>query len=97
MLPAAVWSEIDSYKAALEQCFKTRGETVIFFERNMPTKASLHMHLQAVPVNSALLDKAIKLFDSEAQRLGIQFHIMDKSKVSLKQVTSAKGVFLSSE
>eukprot|EP00026_Physarum_polycephalum_P006461 Phypoly_transcript_06504.p1 GENE.Phypoly_transcript_06504~~Phypoly_transcript_06504.p1 ORF type:complete len:522 (+),score=76.22 Phypoly_transcript_06504:58-1623(+) len=72
-LPQGTLDEINRYKLAMKQYYTQTNRVMVIFERNLPTKGTLHGHLQIVGIPKAAAEKAITLLNSEASAQGFQF------------------------
>ena len=51
--------------------YASEGLRPIFYERNIPTRAGQHLHVQCVPVSQAQFDAALPTIRSEAAALSV--------------------------
>lgn len=45
-LSPEIAAEVNKYKEALRKCYAAQNAECLIFEQNLPTKTTLHMHLQ---------------------------------------------------
>lgn len=57
--------EMNKYKNAIRRYFQSRSLQIIFYERNIPTRAGQHCHLQVVPVNQQQADHAHECIEQD--------------------------------
>jgi len=92
LLPDSTHVEVDKYKDAMLKYFGKKGMSMLVFERNLPTKGTLHGHLQIIPVPNALITKALPQLRSEATALSIPFTEFPHDK-SLKEIVGPSPYF----
>ena len=68
----------------------------IVYERNIPTRAGQHLHVQVVPVTAAQLSAALPLLQAEAAALHIQLEELPQGS-SLKQLLGPDCPYISFE
>ena len=59
------------YKESLTRFYASEGLRPIFYERNIPTRAGQHLHIQCVPVTAAQHDEALSVIQREAAALPV--------------------------
>jgi len=91
-LSASALAEVEKYKSALLKYFAKKDMSMVVFERNLPTKGTLHGHLQIVPVPQALIAKALPQLQSEASALSIPFTEFPGDK-SLQEIAGPSPYF----
>ena len=69
-------TEMDRFREALTRYYASQSLTPLFYERNIPTRAGQHFHLQCVPLTSQQQASALALLQSEAAALNIQLDTM---------------------
>ena len=55
---APIWAEMERYMVALRRMAASRGELVLFYERNIPHRyANPHCHIQSLPITKAAAER----------------------------------------
>ena len=76
--------EMSRFRDALTRYYSSMSLTPLFYERNIPTRAGQHFHLQCVPLTAQQQAAALPLLQSEAAALNIQLDTLTPS-TSLKE------------
>ena len=71
--------EVNRFRDALTQYYSSQSLTPLFYERNIPTRAGQHFHLQCVPLTEQQQASALTMLQSEAAALNIQLDILPAS------------------
>ena len=72
--------EMGRFRDALTQYYASQHCTPLFYERNIPTRAGQHFHLQCVPLTAEQQASALAMLQSEAAALGIQLDTLPAGK-----------------
>jgi hypothetical protein len=81
------------YKKALREYFASQGKGLVLFEQNLPTKTTLHMHIQAVPIDKELIPKAQSTFEEVATELDMEIGQLDDNE-TLDQVAGSESHYI---
>ena len=75
--------EMSRFRDALTRYYASQSLTPLFYERNIPTRAGQHFHLQCVPLTAQQEASALATLQTEAAALHIQLDVLPAS-TSLK-------------
>lgn len=73
-------TELSKYKQALKDCYAAQSMSIIFFERNIPTRAGQHCHVNCIPLPNAVAESAQQFIEKEAAKLGADFEVVESIK-----------------
>jgi hypothetical protein len=72
--------EMNRYKQALREYYASRKEVCIIYERNIPTLAGQHLHLQIINMSPQLAATAHRKFVSEGKECNLEFQTLPTDK-----------------
>lgn len=73
-------AELAKYKQAIRLYFASLGFVTLIFERNIPTRAGQHMHMQCINLLPEHAATAQKVFISEGETQGLKFQVLSADK-----------------
>jgi len=91
----SVRNELEKYKDSLKKYFKSKGKTIILFERFM--NKSHHCHIQVVPISEEEAQKAKAAITAEAARRNITFDAVDVPAKNIGDVVDSDQSYMAIE
>ncbi|XP_071511088.1 CWF19-like protein 1 [Diadema antillarum] len=92
-LPEDVQTELDQFKSALRNFYKSKGKTCVIYERNFRTQ---HLQLQVIPVDKSKADDIKEVFFRIAKQHKLELAEIPKH-TELKQILSCGSPYFYAE